>query len=56
MLPVGGNELSFRLQFTINQPQAAEVYCNTYGKINQHNGHVIKLEINIETTFRCLGS
>ena len=49
--PIESQEPPVRVEFTINQPKAAEMYYNTCGKIGHHNRRrhdTLKLEIKVE--------
>ena len=50
--PIESQEPPVRVEFTINQPKAAEMYYNTCGKIDHHNrrrNDTLRLERKVET-------
>ena len=50
--PIEYQELPVRVEFTINQPKAAEMYYNTRGKIDNHNrrrNDTLRLERKVDT-------
>ena len=50
--PIESQEPPVQVEFTINQPKAAEMYYNTYGKIDHHNmrrHETLRLERKVKT-------
>ena len=50
--PIESQEPPVWVEFTVNQPKAAEIYYNTCGKIDHHNRRrhdTLRLEIKVET-------